>query len=71
MKKIKLFIRTLTGYNAQHELEDEVNQFLRKLHEAGVKNITVTMATHTIDSESRNLYGQVVIMVTWDGHSFD
>lgn len=43
MKQIKLFRYPLTSYSLQDELEEEVNRFLRELHGAGVKNITVSI----------------------------
>jgi hypothetical protein len=69
MKQIKLFRYPLTSYSLQDELEEEVNQFLRELHGAGVKNITVSITSHSVKSgDFDDLDGEAVILVTWDEH---
>lgn len=73
MKQIKLFREP--SYRENY-LEEEVNRFLRELHGAGAKNITVSITSHStmsVNPESKlgefdDIDGEVVIMVTWDEH---
>lgn len=52
MKKIALFPRNLIM-----DLEEEVNDFVRKIEDKGAKNIQFQMSS---------VEGRIVIMVTWE-----